>query len=134
MESKNTDIDFKYTYSAKEQDEIKRIRQKYMVQEEDGMTRLRKLDAKVNSKATMMSLVLGIIGALVMGTGMSLIMTDLSEIFGMTVMEGMLIGVVVGLIGMILVALAYPIYKKVLKSQREKIAPEIFRLSEELLK
>ena len=56
MESKNTDIDFKYTYSAKEQDEIKRIRQKYMVQEEDGMTRLRKLDAKVNSKATMMSL------------------------------------------------------------------------------
>ena len=134
MESKNTDIDFKYTYSAKEQDEIKRIRQKYMVQEEDGMTRLRKLDAKVNSKATMMSLVLGIIGALVMGTGMSLIMTDLSENFGMTVMEGMLIGVVVGLIGMILVALAYPIYKKVLKSQREKIAPEIFRLSEELLK
>ena len=134
MESKNTDIDFKYTYSAKEQDEIKRIRQKYMVQEEDGMTRLRKLDAKVNSKATMMSLVLGIIGALVMGTGMSLIMTDLSEIFGMTVMEGMLIGVVVGLIGMILVALAYPIYKKVLKIQREKIAPEIFRLSEELLK
>ena len=105
-----------------------------MVQEEDGMTRLRKLDGKVNSKATMMSLVLGIIGALVMGTGMSLIMTDLSEIFGMTVMEGMLIGVVVGLIGMILVALAYPIYKKVLKSQREKIAPEIFRLSEELLK
>ena len=134
MESKNTDIDFKYTYSAKEQDEIKKIRQKYMVQEEDGMTRLRKLDAKANSKATMMSLVLGIIGALVMGTGMSLIMTDLSEIFGMTVMEGMLIGVVVGLIGMTLVALAYPIYKKVLKSQREKIAPEILRLSEELLK
>ena len=134
MESKNTDIDFKYTYSAKEQDEIKRIRQKYMVQEEDGMTRLRKLDAKVNSKATMMSLVLGIIGALVMGTGMSLIMTDLSEIFGMTVMEGMLIGVVVGLIGMTLVALAYPIYIKVLKSEREKIAPEILRLSEELLK
>lgn len=134
MESKNTDIGFKYTYSAKEQDEIKRIRQKYMVQEEDGMTRLRKLDAKANSKATMMSLVLGIIGALVMGTGMSLIMTDLSEIFGMTVMEGMLIGVVVGLIGMTLVALAYPIYKKVLKSQREKIAPEILRLSEELLK
>ena len=82
----------------------------------------------------MMSLVLGIIGALVMGTGMSLIMTDLSEIFGMTVMEGMLIGVVVGLIGMTLVALAYPIYKKVLKSEREKIAAEILRLSEELLK
>lgn len=134
MESKNTDTSFKYIYSAKEQDEIKRIRQKYMVQEDDGMTRLRKLDAKATSKATMMSLVLGIIGALVMGTGMSLTMTDLAGILGMTAMGGMLVGVIVGLIGMTLVALAYPIYKKVLKSEREKIAPEILRLSEELLK
>ena len=112
MECKNTDTSFKYTYSAKEQDEIKRIRQKYIVQEEDGMTRLRKLDAKANSKATMMSLVLGIIGALVMGTGMSLIMTDLARIFGMTAMGGMLVGVIVGLIGMALATLAYPVYKK----------------------
>ena len=134
MECKNTDASFKYTYSAKEQDEIKRIRQKYIVQEEDGMTRLRKLDAKANSKATMMSLVLGIIGALVMGTGMSLIMTDLARIFGMTAMGGMLVGVIVGLIGMALATLAYPVYKKVLKREREKIAPEILRLSEELLK
>ena len=134
MESKNTDIGFKYTYSAKEQDEIKRIRQKYMVQEEDGMTRLRKLDAKATSKATIMSLVLGIIGALVMGTGMSLIMTDLAGILGMTAMGGMSVGVLFGLIGMALAALAYPVYKKVLKREREKIAPEILRLSEELLK
>ena len=105
-----------------------------MVQEEDGMVRLRKLDAKASSKATMMSLVLGIIGALVLGTGMSLIMTDLAGILGMTAMGGMLVGVIVGLIGMTLVALAYPIYIKVLKSEREKIAPEILRLSEELLK
>ena len=134
MECKNTDTSFKYTYSAKEQDEIKRIRQKYIVQEEDGMTRLRKLDAKANSKATMMSLVLGIIGALVMGTGMSLIMTDLARIFGMKAMGGMLVGVIFGLIGMALAALAYPVYKKILKREREKIAPEILRLSEELLK
>ena len=134
MESKNTDTGFKYTYSAKEQDEIKRIRQKYMVKEEDGMTRLRNLDAKATSKATMISLVLGIIGALVMGTGMSLVMTDLAVILGMTAMGSMLVGVIVGLIGMALMALAYPFYKKVLKSEREKIAPEILRLSEELLK
>ena len=134
MEGKNTDIGFKYTYSAKEQDEIKRIRQKYMVQEEDGMVRLRKLDAKASSKATMMSLVLGIIGALVLGTGMSLIMTDLAGILGMTAMGGMLVGVIFGLIGMALAALAYPVYRKILKREREKIAPEILRLSEELLK
>ena len=134
MESKNTDIGFKYTYSAKEQEEIKKIRQKYVVQEEDGMTRLRNLDAQATGKATMMSLVLGIVGALVMGTGMSLIMTELAVVLGMTYMGSLVIGIVAGVLGMILVALAYPVYKKILKREREKIAPEILRLSEELLK
>lgn len=134
MEDKNTETSFKFTYSAKEQDEIKRIRQKYTVQEEDGMTRLRKLDAQATSKATELSLVLGIVGALVMGTGMSLIMTDLASILGMNYIGSLVIGIVAGVLGMILVALAYPVYKKVLKNEREKIAPEIFRLSEELLK
>lgn len=134
MEGKNTDIAFKVTYSAKEQEEIKRIRQKYIVQEEDGMTRLRRLDEKATSKATMVSLILGIIGALVMGIGMSLIMTDLAGILGMTAVGRMIIGVIVGFVGMFLVAIAYPVYKKVLKTEHEKIAPEILRLSEELLK
>ena len=134
MEGKNTNTAFKFTYSAKEQDEIKRIRQKYAVQEEDGIARLRKLDVQATSKATVMSLVLGIIGALLMGTGMSLIMTDLPSILGMAYLGSLIIGGVVGVLGMILVALAYPVYKKVLKSEREKITPEILRLSEELLK
>lgn len=134
MQDKNIDTDFKFTYSAKEQEEIRRIRQKYIVQEEDRMTRLRKLDEKATSKATMMSLIFGIIGALVMGTGMSLIMTDLAGILGMTAVTCMIVGVIVGFVGMFLVAMAYPVYKKVLKTEHEKIAPEILRLSEELLK
>ena len=134
MEGKNTDTSFKFTYSANEQEEIKRIRQKYMVQEEDGMQRLRRLDAQATGKATMVSLVLGIIGALVMGIGMSLIMTELAGILGMTYMGSIIVGVVCGVVGMILVALAYPVYKKVLKSERDKIAPEVLRLSEKLLK
>lgn len=134
MEGKNIDTTFKFTYSAKEQDEIKKIRQKYTVQDEDGMTRLRKLDAQATSKATTVSLILGIVGALIMGTGMSLIMTDLASILGVAYMESLVVGIIVGVIGMILVALAYPIYKKVLGREREKIAPEILRLSEELLK
>lgn len=134
MEGKNIDTTFKFTYSAKEHDEIKKIRQKYTVQDEDGMTRLRKLDAQATSKATTVSLILGIVGALIMGTGMSLIMTDLASILGMAYMESLVVGIIVGVIGMILVALAYPIYKKVLGREREKIAPEILRLSEELLK
>jgi len=134
MENQNTDMGFKYTYSAKEQDEIKRIRQKYQVQEEDGMSRLRKLDAKVTEKAIRISLMLGIVGALIMGGGMSLVMTDLGTILGMAGVTGMIIGILVGVLGIILVAGAYPLYSKILKKEREKIAPEILRLTEQLMK
>nr|MBP3598853.1 hypothetical protein [Eubacterium sp.] len=134
MESKNTESVFKYTYSAKEQDEIKRIRQKYQRQEEDSMTRLRKLDASATSKATVIALVLGIGGALILGMGMSLIMTDLAVLLGMTGMTNMIVGIIAGVFGIILSALAYPAYSKVLKREREKIAPEILRLTDELMK
>ena len=134
MENKNTDSSFQYTYSAKEQDEIRRIREKYQSKEEDGISKLRKMDVRVSQKATVVSLVLGILGALVMGTGMSLVMTDLSVILGLTGVVGMVIGGFIGVIGIILVALAYPVYNKVLKKEREKIASEILRLTEELLK
>ena len=129
MEGKNTESSFKYTYSAKEQDEIKRIRQKYQSQE-DAMTRLRKLDASATSKATVISLVLGIVGALILGMGMSLIMTDLAALLGMTGMTNMVIGIVTGVLGIVLVALAYPMYNKVLKLERERIAPEVLKLTD----
>lgn len=134
MEGRNTESSFKYTYSAKEQDEIKRIRQKYQKQEEDSMTRLRKLDASATSKATVMALIFGVVGALILGMGMSLIMTDLAVLLGMTGIANMIVGIIAGLIGIVLVLLAYPIYRKVLKREREKIAPEIIRLTDELLK
>ena len=134
MEGKNTESSFKYTYSAKEQDEIKRIRQKYQSQEEDSMTRLRKLDASVTSKATVIALVLGIVGALILGMGMSLIMTDLAVLLGMKGMTNIIVGIITGVLGVILAALAYPVYSKVLKREREKIAPEILKLTDELMK
>lgn len=134
MENHNTDIGFKYTYSAKEQDEIKRIRQKYQKQEENAMNRLRKLDASATSKATAMALMFGVAGALILGVGMSLIMTDLANVFGMPGIANMIVGIIAGLIGIILVTLAYPIYSKVLKREHDKIAPEILRLTDELMK
>ena len=134
MEGKNTESSFKYTYSAKEQDEIKRIRQKCQSQEEDSMTRLRKLDASATSKATVIALVLGIVGALILGMGMSLIMTDFAALLGMTGMTNMIVGIITGVSGTILAALAYPVYSKVLKRERERIAPEILRLTDELMK
>jgi len=125
---------FNYTYSAKEQEEIKKIRKKYTntLDNEDKMAQLRRLDAAVYSKATVSSLVVGILGALVMGFGMSLVMTDIGNALG-TVLA-MVIGVLMGLIGIILVAAAYPIYNYTLKKEREKIAPEILRLTDELMK
>lgn len=122
---------FSFTYSAEQQKEIQAIRKKYLPKEADKMEQLRKLHAVPTQKAQACSIALGIIGALVMGTGMSLCMTELSGFLGGT---AMFIGIPVGLVGMVLVALAYPLYNRVLKKQREKIAPEILRLSDELLK
>jgi len=134
MENEKVDVSFKYTYSAEEQEEIRRIRQKYQLQEEDEMDKLRKMDAGVTQKATAVSLVFGIIGILIMGTGMSLVMTDLGILFGITGIAGMFTGITIGVIGTILVIAAYPVYSRVQRKEREKIAPEILKLTEELMK
>lgn len=122
---------FEYTYSADQQKEVEAIRKKYLPREEDKMEKLRKLHAIPTQKAQAASLVAGILGALVLGTGMSLTMTDLGASLGDF---AMVLGILVGLVGMIFTALAYPIYNRVLKQERAKIAPEILQLSDELLK
>ena len=122
---------FSFTYSAEQQKEIEAIRKKYLPKEESKMEQLRKLHAIPTKKARAASLTVGIIGALIMGTGMSLAMTEIGAALGRL---AMILGIAVGLVGMVLAALAYPLYNRVLKKQREKIAPEILRLSDELLK
>ncbi|MBQ8621591.1 MAG: hypothetical protein IJ422_04675 [Oscillospiraceae bacterium] len=125
---------FSFTYSAAQQQEVEDIRKKYLPKEEDKMEQLRKLHAIPTQKAQAASLAVGIIGALIMGTGMSLAMTDIGEMLGSHRELSMLIGILIGLVGMVLVASAYPLYNRVLKKQREKIAPEILRLTDELMK
>lgn len=122
---------FSFTYSAELQKEIEAIRKKYLPREEDKMEQLRRLHAVPTQKAQAASIAIGVVGALIMGTGMSLAMTDIGAALGSF---AMVLGIVVGIVGMVLVALAYPIFNRVLKKQREKIAPEILRLSDELLK
>lgn len=122
---------FEYTYSAEQQQEIAAIRKKYLPKEEDKMATLRKLHNSATQKAQTASLSIGIIGSLILGAGMSLCMTDLGSFLGSI---SMLIGIIVGLAGILLVALAYPAYNRVLKTERQRIAPEILRLTEELLK
>ena len=122
---------FEYTYSAQRQQEVEAIRKAYLPKEEDKMERLRRLHAVPTQKAQAASLAVGIIGALILGTGMSLCMTELGAALGNL---AMVMGVMIGLAGIMLVALAYPIHNRTLKKEREKIAPEILRLTDELIK
>lgn len=117
---------FNYTYSAEQQEEVKKIREKYIPKETDKMEQLRKLDKSVTKKGTTFSLIVGIIGSLILGFGMSccLVWTD-------TLLT---VGIIVGLVGIAVVASAYPLYNAVTKKEREKLAPEIIRLTDELMK
>lgn len=134
MENKNESGGFEYTYSAKEQAELKKIRERYSPKEEDKMERLRRLDRQVTQKAKAISLVFGIIGALILGVGMSLAMSEFRNILGAYKDMAMLFGIIIGVVGCVLVSLAYPIYNLVLQRERKKIAPEIIRLTDELMK
>lgn len=137
MENKHNEQNgFSYTYSAREQAELKRIRDKYTppTETEDKMTRLRRLDAGVTKTAQTVAILIGVIGALTLGSGMSLIMTDLAEILGLYKDAAVVIGIAVGIVGGVLISLAYPIYNAIVKAKRKKLAPEILRLTDELMK
>ena len=136
MNENKSENGFSYSYSAREQEEIKRIRKKYAEDsaktDESSIERLRRLDASVTKKGTTVSLIVGTLGSILMGSGMSLVMTDLGAL--LPGMLSLFIGIAVGVIGIVGVALAYPIYKAITKKERERIAPEVLRISEELLK
>lgn len=117
---------FRFRYSAKEQEELKRIRQKYLPSEEDKMQKVRKMDAHATNKATMISILIGVIGVLILGTGMCCCMVWQGKWF--------IPGIAVGILGMAAIGLAYPAYQCIAKKEREKIAQEILRLTEELIK
>ena len=137
MENNNEKQGFSYNYSAKEQEELKRIREKYIPEEkkeENKLEKLYRLDNAATQKAQVVSLIFGVVGALILGFGMSLIMTDLSRILGAYRDMYMLIGIAIGLVGGILAGIAYPMYSLTLKRERERIAPEVLRLTDELMK
>ena len=117
---------FQYTYSAREQEEIKSIRSKYLPKEENKMELLRRLDSQVTQKATMHAIIIGVIGALIFGIGMSCCLVWADSAF--------VPGIVIGLCGMAILALAYPMYNRTIKKERERIAPEVLRLTADLMK
>ena len=119
---------FHYTYSASQQEEIKSIREKYAppVHTEDGMDRLRRLDQSATRPGTIASLILGILGALMLGVGMCCTIVWGEALF--------VPGIIIGIVGIIGVIGAYPLYSRITKKQRERLAPEILRLTDELMK
>ncbi len=125
---------FNYTYSAEQQKEVEAIRKKYMEDETpteaDKMEQLRRLDYGVTKKATTAALSVGIISSLIMGSGMSLIMTDIGEKIGITATT--LPGILIGIVGMVGVICAYPLYQRIIIKERKKVAPQILKLTEEL--
>lgn len=127
----NNNETFKMTYSAQQHKEVEEIRNKYMEQPKDKMDRLRELDESVTKKPLAIALTIGIIGTLILGLGMSFIMSDFGKILGNLAFP---IGMATGVVGIILLVCAYPLYKKILKKERKKITPEILRLTDELMK
>lgn len=122
----NQNNTFQYTYSAGEQAEVKRIRSKYAPKEEAPLERLKRMDAAVTNKATARAITFGVIGALIFGFGMSCCLAFDKAWF--------IPGIIVGLVGIIAVSLTYPLYNRTLQKERQRIAPEVLRLTDELMK
>lgn len=111
----------------KQENYMEKIREQYMEKEPTRLDEVKALDAKVKRPANIFGYVFGSLGAIVMGGGMSLIMTDIGESFGME--NTMTPGIVIGVIGMIMAIINYPIYKGMLSSRRKKYAEQILELS-----
>lgn len=121
---------FQYSYSASQQAEIKKIREKYepkmKTPKEDKIEQLRRLDESATRPGTIVSVIVGIVGTLLLGVGMSCTMVWAGKWF--------IPGIIIGVVGLIGLSMALPIYNYFTKKQREKLAPEIMRLTDELMK
>jgi len=108
-----------------------KIRTQYMERQSTELDALRELDAKVKRPANVFAYTFGSVGAIVMGAGMSLVMTDIGATIGLA--SAMVPGIVIGVVGLGLALLNYPIYKGILNSRKNKYAPQILKLSEKIM-
>lgn len=102
----------------------KKINEEYAEKSPSKADELKALDAKVRRPAEIIAYILGIVGALVLGVGMCLAMKVIGDL--------MILGVVVGVVGIAIVSLNYPVYKAVLKSRKAKYASSVLALCEEI--
>ena len=110
---------------------VQKIRTQYTERENTQLDALKALDKKVKKPANVFAVVFGSISAVVMGSGMSLVMTDIGSIIGIE--SPMFPGIIIGVIGLVMALLTYPMYKKILNSRKKKYANEIIKLSDNIM-
>ena len=121
MDNTNT---FEYNYSAEKAREVEAIRRKYEEPKEDKFEQLKALDRQAERRGQILSIAIGIIGTLILGTGMSMVMVGQVPYF--------IPGVVIGIVGALALGAAYPIYKKVTKIDRDKVAGQVLALVKQI--
>ena len=110
---------------------VQKIRTQYTEKQHTELDALKELDAKVKRPANVFAYTYGSIGAVVMGAGMSLVMTEIGTIIGLA--NAMIPGIVIGIVGIGMALSTYPIYKKILAARKKKFAPEILALSDKIV-
>ena len=110
---------------------VQKIRTQYTERENTQLDALKALDKKVKKPANVFAVVFGIISAVVMGSGMSLVMTDIGSIIGIE--SPMFPGIIIGVVGLVMALFTYPMYKKILNSRKKKYASEIIKLSDSIM-
>ena len=110
---------------------VQKIRTQYTERENTQLDALKALDKKVKKPANVFAVVFGSISAVVMGSGMSLVMTDIGSIIGIE--SPMFPGIIIGVVGLVMALLTYPMYKKILNSRKKKYASEIIKLSDSII-
>lgn len=110
---------------------VQKIRTQYTEKEITALDELKALDKKVKKPANIFAFSFGTLGAIIMGSGMSLVMTDIGEIVGIA--NSMPIGIVIGIIGMVMAIINFPIHKAILNSRKKKFADKIIALSDSIM-
>lgn len=110
---------------------VQKIRTQYTEKEHTKLDALRELDAKVKRPANVFAYIFGSVSAIIMGCGMSLVMTDIGSAIGMT--DTMVPGIIIGIVGMLMAIINYPMYKGILGSRRKKYADQIMKLSDKIM-
>ena len=109
-----------------------KIRTQYMEKQPSELDDLRALDTKVKRPANVFAYLFGSVSAIIMGAGMSLVMTDVASKLALPI-NPMPVGILVGVVGLALALINYPIYKGILRARKKKYGAEILALSEKIL-